>query len=135
MVVVDASVMVAVFYARDPFHQASRTWFKHLLRSGDRLAAPLLLMSEVGGVIRRETGDPNLAADAVAWLYDLPELGRFPLDEALARLAADLTISLSLRGADAVYVALALQLDIPLTTWDRQQRERGGQRVDAQQPH
>jgi len=36
--------------------------------------------------------------------------------------------------ADAVYVALAEQLQIPLVTWDREQRERGGQRIVAQEP-
>ncbi len=136
--VVDASVMVAVLYPQDPFHEVSRDWFNHHLQAGHHLAGPLLLMSEVGGVIRRETGDAVLARQAVHWLYALPELQRYPLDEALARLAADLAVDLAvdlaLRGADAVYVALAAQLQLPLRTWDRQQRERGGQVVDAREP-
>ena len=91
-------------------------------------------MSEVAGVIRRETGDPVLARQAVDWLYTLPELHRFPLDEALASVAADLAIELALRGADAVYVALADQLQLPLVTWDRQQLERGSRRILARRP-
>lgn len=132
--VVDASVMVAVLYPRDPFHQASRTWFDRHLQAGDHLAAPLLVISEVAGVIRRETGDAVLARQAVQWLYALPELQRYPLDEALAQLAAEAAVDLSLRGADAVYVALAAQMHLPLITWDRQQRERGGQRIEAREP-
>ncbi len=132
--VADASVMVAVLYPQDPFHQVSRTWFDRHLQAGNHLAAPLLLMSEVAGVIRRETGDAVLARQAVQWLYDLPELQRYPLDEALAHLAADAAVDLALRGADAVYVALAAQLQLPLVTWDRQQRERGGQRIIAREP-
>jgi predicted nucleic acid-binding protein len=30
-----------------------------------------------------------------------------------------------MKGTDAVFVALASQLDLPLVSWDRQQRERG----------
>src|SRR5919199_4523359 len=131
MEVVDASVMVAVVHRQDPFHQVSRAWFEASLQAGRQLAAPLLIMSEVAGVIRRETGDPELARQAVDWLYALPELHRFPLDEALASVAADLAIELALRGADAVYVALADQLQLPLVTWDRQQLERGSRRIPA----
>ena len=132
--VVDASVMVAVLYPQDPFHHVSRTWFDRHLHAGNHLAAPLLLMSEVVGVIRRETGDAVLARQTVHWLYALPELQRYPLDEALTQLAADVAVDLALRGADAVYVALAAQLQLPFITWDRQQRERGGQRIEAREP-
>jgi predicted nucleic acid-binding protein len=76
MEVVDASVMVAVFQRQDPFHQVSRAWFEAYLQAGGQFAAPLLLMSEVAGVIRRETGDPALARQAVQWLYAMPELHR-----------------------------------------------------------
>ena len=134
MEVVDASVMVAVVHRQDPFHQVSRAWFEAYLQAGGQLAAPLLIMSEVAGVIRRETGAPELARQAVDWLYTLPELHRFPLDEALASVAADLAIELALRGADAVYVALADQLQLPLVTWDRQQLERGSRRILARRP-
>jgi len=50
-------------------------------------------------------------------------IGRHPL-------AADL----SLRGADALYVALSYHLKVPLVTWDRQQRERAGERVAVHTP-
>jgi predicted nucleic acid-binding protein len=33
--------------------------------------------------------------------------------------------NVALRGSDALYVALATKLDLPLVTWDKQQRERG----------
>ena len=45
-----------------------------------------------------------------------------------------MAIELQLRGADAIYVALAAQIGIPLITWDREQFERGAQRVITRQP-
>jgi predicted nucleic acid-binding protein len=50
-------------------------------------------------------------------------------DGALWDAALGAAAARSLRGADAVYVALADLLDLPLVTWDREQRERAGRRV------
>jgi predicted nucleic acid-binding protein len=47
------------------------------------------------------------------------------LDLTNSLLAARVSASTGLKGADAVFVALAAWLDLPLVTWDRQQRERG----------
>ncbi|MEZ4530021.1 MAG: hypothetical protein R2855_03235 [Thermomicrobiales bacterium] len=43
----------------------------------------------------------------------------------LGLLAADIARHASIRGSDAVFLALAATLDLPLVTWDKQQRERG----------
>jgi len=48
----------------------------------------------------------------------------------LSTLAAEHRI----RGCDAVYVALARQLDMPLITLDRQQLERGAAVVATRVP-
>ncbi len=37
-------------------------------------------------------------------------------------------------GADALFVASAELLDVPLVTWDREQRERAGNRVTCITP-
>jgi predicted nucleic acid-binding protein len=134
MAVVDASIMVAVLHTPDAFHEVSRQWLERHLNAGGTLVAPNLLLSEVAGVISRETQKPNLGHQAVRWLQSLPELTLLSIDAALSSQAAEIAASLGLRGADAQYVALAIQQGLPLVTWDRQQRERGRQRVDAQQP-
>jgi predicted nucleic acid-binding protein len=40
-----------------------------------------------------------------------------------------------LRGADAVYVAVARHLGLPLVTWDDELRARAGREVRAIQPY
>ena len=110
--VIDASVLVSWFHRADPFHQASRAWLRQHLLAGGQLYAPWLLQSEVAGALTRRTGD----------------------DARLGQHAADLAVALRLRGADAVYVAVADQFQIPLVTWDREQRERGGQRIATRRP-
>ena len=134
MSVVDASVLTAVFLVQDVHHQASRAWFDRRVTAGEELAAPILLVTEIAGAISRRTGDPNLGRSAVAWITQLPEIHLFAVDDQLWQQASDLAAALGLRGADAVYVALAAQLQQPLVTWDQEQRVRGGQRIIAREP-
>jgi predicted nucleic acid-binding protein len=53
------------------------------------------------------------------------------IDEGLGRLAAELAASLRLRGADAVYVAVASVTGERLVTWDREVVSRAARAVDA----
>jgi predicted nucleic acid-binding protein len=51
------------------------------------------------------------------------------MEQALLREAAQLAAELGLRAADSTYVAVALRLDLPLSTLDLDQQERAGKRV------
>jgi predicted nucleic acid-binding protein len=134
MIVVDASVTVSVLHPPDVNYHVSHAWLRQYLRTGGELVAPILLLSEVVGAITRRTGNPALGRQAARRLWQLPELHRVLIDELLGVRTTEMAADLGLRGADAVYVALAAQLQIPLVTWNRQQHERGGQRVDARTP-
>ena len=57
-----------------------------------------------------------------------------PIDRQLGQLAAQLAARLQLCGADAVYVALARQLGLPLVTWDNEQRTRAATIIPVQTP-
>ncbi len=64
----------------------------------------------------------------------MPALTLIPVTDALADLAAALAADLRLKGADALYVAVALQRGISLTTWDEEQRIRGAQVIVTKLP-
>jgi predicted nucleic acid-binding protein len=64
----------------------------------------------------------------------LPGLRLLPIDHLLAQAAAALAGRLRLRGADAVYVATAASLRLPLITWDVEQRDRAAAVVDVRTP-
>jgi predicted nucleic acid-binding protein len=76
--------------------------------------------------LQAQNGVSRIATDALFHLIDL--------DRDLIVAAADIAIDLRLRGANAVYVALARRLDLPLVTWDREQRERAGRIIDVLTP-
>lgn len=134
MRVVDASVWVARLVPQDVHYQASCLWLEATIARGGRLISPILLLAEVSGAVARRTGDAALAERAVEGVLRVPKLGLVPTDSRLGRMAAQLAADLSLRGADALYVALAYHLSVPLVTWDRQQRERASARVTVCAP-
>jgi len=123
---VDASVWVSRLVADDVFHAASRRWFTHHALDGGQYAAPSLMLAEVVGAISRRTGQPELANRALQHLLHLPGLRVVSLDRRLGKAAAQLAGSAGLRGADAVYAALAQHLAIPLVTWDQEIGQRLG---------
>ena len=127
VVVVDASVWVSRLVTDDMFHNASRRWLTQHAQDGGQWVAPALMPAEVVGAISRRTGKPELATRALNHLLKLPALRLVALDRRLGKAAAPLAASAGLRGADAVYAALAQHLSIPLVTWD----EEIGQRVGA----
>ena len=129
--VVDASVWVSVLVPRDVHHVASRDWLQKVAFAGDGIVVPSLLLAEVAGAIARRTGRPALGQRAIDRILAFPMFRVASVDERLGRAAARMAADRRLRGADAVYVALADQLGIPLITWDDEQisRRDGGIQV------
>lgn len=129
--VVDASVVVSRLVAHDVHHETSRRWLTQHVADGGLLISPTLLLAEVAGAVARRTGKPRLALRAVTAVLSLPTLRLVPVDEVLARAAASLAGQFRVRGADAVYIAAAAALGVPLATWDLEQRERAAHVVEV----
>ena len=123
-VVVDASVWVASLVPQDIFFPPSQKWLQDQHVQGVELLAPVLLLTEVAGVISRQTRSPLLAQKAVQTLEKLPGLTLVGMNSSLVQLATELAARLGLRGADAFYVAVAAVLDLPLATFDQDQSAR-----------
>jgi predicted nucleic acid-binding protein len=124
--VVDASVWVSAFLPADAHHAVALHFLRRTVERGDATVLPNLALAEIGGAIARRTGDPALAAGALALIRRLPLLTIHAVDEGLGEAAARLAVSTGLRGADAVYVALAASSDAPLVTFDREIIDQAG---------
>jgi len=127
--VLDASVWVARLVRQDAFHDPVKRWMETRRAAGDLFYAPDLLLAEVSGAIRRRLDDQALASRAVEVLMNLPALRLVEMDRELLVQASKLAAELGLRGADAAYAALAQRLNLPLVTFDADQRERVTQRI------
>jgi predicted nucleic acid-binding protein len=125
VIVVDASVFVSAALASDAHHQASIDWLSRWLTRGQPLSAPMLLMIELAGAIARLTGNPLEGYRAIRMFRRLPQVRFFALDERLPSASVQMAAELRLRGADAIYIALARKLAVPLVSWDAEQLGRG----------
>lgn len=132
--VVDASVVVSRLVPHDVHHEASRSWLTRHVAGGGLVIAPALLLPEVAGAVARRTGEPRLARRAVEAVLRLPALRLVSVDDALARTAARLAGQLRVQGADALYIAAAAALRLPLVTWDIEQRDHAAQFVEVMVP-
>jgi predicted nucleic acid-binding protein len=132
--VIDASVWVSRLVPQDAHHAISRRWLERYISSGGLLVAPVLLLAEIAGAIARRTGEPDLARRALEGVLRVPNLRLVSTDPQLGKEAARLAADLRLRGADAMYMAVAHHLNIPLVTWDRQQRERAAGMISVRMP-
>lgn len=133
--IVDASVWVSRFIIADLHHDESRFWLQQHLSGGSRVVSPTLLLVEVAGAIARRTGDTRHAQRTIDLLRATPGLRWVALSGETADQAAVLAAGQRLRGADAVYVALAKRLRIPLITWDNEQLSRSGPAIQALAPN
>lgn len=134
MPVVDASVCVALFNADEPGHPASRRWLAERQGEAEPIVSPVILLAEVAAALGRGLGDADLARQAVRLLRGRHLLELFPVTETLAARAAEIAAEQKIRGCDAIYVALARQLEMELVTQDRQQLERGAAVVATRAP-
>ena len=134
MIVVDASVWVSRVIADDVHHRATRPWLDRYLLESRAITCPLLLLAEVAGSVVRRTGRRQLAERAIDDIGALATLRLVPVGLELAMQAAQVAVDLHLRGADAVYVATAQRLSVPLVTWDPEQRDRSSVVIEAYEP-
>ncbi len=121
IVVVDTSAWVSRILPQDKNHIPANAWLDNHLLSGGILAAPILLVTEVAAAVSRRTGLVALAHAAANQLYSTPNIQLEPVDQQLITSATNLAANLGLRGADALFVALAMQMAVPLVTFDKEQ--------------
>ncbi len=108
MIVVDASVWVGILLPFDEFNAASEAWLATVSDGDEIFTAPVIVLPEVAGAITRRTRSVEIADRGRQFVERT-------VGTALVRVDHDLA-DLGLRGADAIYVALAERLGCPLVT-------------------
>ena len=122
--VIDASVLVARLRSNEPGYTDTRSFMAIVTDKNGQLIVPSIALAEVAAALARGIGDSEPALMAVNDLQRLSSLKIFPVENELGNFAARVSARYFIRGCDAIYVSLALALDLPLVTLDRQQRER-----------
>lgn len=124
MIVIDASVWISFLIQRDANHAATKQWLAQVLLDKTPIAAPILLLAEVGGAMSRRLENAIMGEKAINRLLSIPTLHLVDMDHALGMNTSQIAARYKLRGADAYYVAVAAQLNAPLFSWDQEHIER-----------
>src|SRR5215510_4759569 len=131
---IDASVFVNAFNRHEEGHAKSLQILSAIQESGDPVIVPTLLVAEIASAVARATEDTAGALQYAMATAALPHLTLVALTAAVARQAADLAATHRLRGADAVYVAVARRYSTTIVSRDREQRTRGAAVVACRAP-
>lgn len=134
MYTVDASVWVNGFDQRESGHKTSRQVLERLRAQAIPIFEPMLVLAEVAGAISRTRQDPARAEAFAITLGQLPNVTILPLDEALGQQALALAAQHGLRGADAVYAAVAQQAGCTLISLDHEHLTRLAGLISVQTP-
>ncbi|MEX0267665.1 type II toxin-antitoxin system VapC family toxin [Leptolyngbyaceae cyanobacterium UHCC 1019] len=134
MYTIDASVWVNSFDQREPGHNISRELLTLMATQALPIVLPTLVLAEVAGAIGRTRGNPTQAQTFAIALSNLPTVTLVSLDHALAQQTLRLAADYGLRGADAVYAAVAAQTNCTLITLDNEQLTRLTAVVHTQTP-
>ncbi|MDD4652057.1 MAG: type II toxin-antitoxin system VapC family toxin [Methanothrix sp.] len=129
---IDASVFVSAARPSEKQYPLSYR-FLHRVK-GSRIFCPTLVLAECGAAIARPIGDSRLSRRLVNLIKHFPGMTQVALDLPLAFRAAEIAIENRLRGADAVYVAVAEDFDSVLVSWDEEMLERCPESVLAMSP-
>jgi predicted nucleic acid-binding protein len=131
---VDASVFINAVNPHEEGHRESLQVLSEIHARGIPIVVPTLLIPEIAAAVARATGDSAGALDYATAAAALPHLTLVSLTPVVARQSAELAASYRLRGADAVYVAVARRYGTTLVSRDGEQRTRATRAVPCQTP-
>jgi len=131
---IDASVHINAIHPTEAGSAASQAFLAHIHQQSLTVFSPTLLLVEVAAAIGRVFNNPAQGIALSQALRLLPGNTWIPLDDGLADEASRLGAEQRLRGADAVYAAVARRYRTTLVTVDRQQIERLSPILDVRKP-
>lgn len=124
MFTVDASVHINGLNPAEEGSPESQAFLEQIYRHPWPVFSPTLLLVELAATVARVFNDTERGIVVAQAVQGLPGQIWVPLDDALAEEAARLAARYRVRGADAVYAAVARRYGAALVTRDRQQLER-----------
>src|SRR5437764_1880176 len=120
MLTVDASVGVNADSPAEPENLSSRAFLDQIATARTTIFVPTLLRVEVAAAISRTRKDAALAREYSEKMAALPFVRWIALDLSLAAQASALAADHGLRGADAVYAAVAIAHGCDLISLDHE---------------
>jgi predicted nucleic acid-binding protein len=134
MKVFDASVIVSSFLEKEKFHKEAKLVLDQAISTGETIILPEIVLPEVASAIARGIGNSAHAIDFCKELRKIPNFIFVPIDELLSEIAVEIASKYFLRGADAIYVALAYRYNAELITLDKEQMVKASKIIKVIMP-
>ncbi len=134
MFTVDASVHISAINPTEIDSAESQAFLKHIQRKELAVFSPTLLLVEVAASVARVFDNTARGIELMYAIRSLRWHTWVPLTEYLAQEAGRMGAECRLRGADAVYGAVAQRNGTTLVTLDQQQLDRLKPVLPVQRP-
>ncbi len=134
MYTIDASVWINGFDQRELGYDYSRQLLESIRNKGVSIIIPNIVLAEVAGAISRTRKNPKQAIIFTEAMSKLPNVKLIPIDGQIARQASELAAQYALRGADAIYAAVAKQFNCVLISLDNEHLTRLKEFLNVQTP-
>jgi len=123
MIVVDASFIVSCYFKKEKFHKKAKQFFQKLLAEKETILLPEIAFPEIASAVARGTGNSKYATEFCREIRNLPNFIFIPIDQVISEISVEIASNYFLRGADAIYVAVAYKYNGTLVTLDKKQKE------------
>jgi predicted nucleic acid-binding protein len=130
----DANIYARDIDPNDPHYDDCHALIERLKQGDQRVIVPTLLLAELAASISRVRRDPIRARITIEALQSLPFLTFIDLDRVLGQAAAEIAADRAVKGADAVYIAVARLYGSTLVTLDQEQARRAAPIVTVMTP-
>lgn len=133
-VVVDASVLIASVTAREAGHLLARRFVGACTALGLSIFVPVIALAEFSGGLSRTGRSAEQIKAFLAIYRSQAEFTVVPIGIELGDEAVSIATVQRVKGCDAIYLALARDLTLPLVTLDREQQGRAPADVQVYTP-
>lgn len=134
MYTIDANVFVDDANPQGRDSGTSHRFLEYVADNDLPIIVPVFVLTEVAGALGRQFRDPIRARIFSDLLRAIPTISFVTINDALATEAANIAADRALRGADAIYMAVARQYKCQLVTLDKEVLVRAAPIVTVRTP-
>lgn len=134
MFCIDASVIIGAASPKEPYFSQSKGFLAQIREKDLKVFLPEIIIPEIASGLLRAIKNPRFAHKLALSLRTVPNFSFVTVDSRIADLASWVICKTGLKGADAIYVALAFDYNLELITLDKEQLEKGKKLIKVRKP-
>jgi len=134
MFCIDASVIISAANIKEPYFSQSKDFLTRIREKDLKVFLPEIIIPEITSGFLRAIDDSKVAYELALSFRDISNFFLVAIDSKLANLASWVVCKTNLKGADAIYIALAFDYNLELITLDKEQLEKGKKLIKVRRP-